>query len=334
MVVPIIMLACFLAFTACGKSSSEVIQWKLATNLPSEGGGPSDWMKQYAEVVKEKTGGRLVITPYWSETLGKFSDELNMIQKGICDINYVTVGVHAAEFPLGTVGDVPFMMPTDRSLPFLNQIFDKYFKKDFKGIHVLFPVWIEGHDFYTKKKPFKTLSDMKGLQIAVPPSPHFVGVVKALGATPVDIPPSEMYGSLERGMVDGGMGGISILIAQKFYEQTKYFTVGELDNGFGVVGVNEESWNKLPDDLKKIIEDLNESQQQKFEKIFQDYIKACESVLTSAGITIDRLSPQDKAKFKAATKPIADAWEKDMIKKGHPEVADLRKDLAKYNSEK
>jgi TRAP-type C4-dicarboxylate transport system substrate-binding protein len=108
------------------------------------------------------------------------------------------------------------------------------------------------------KMPIKKLEDLKGHKIRA------LGllntVVEKLGATPVAIPAPDLYEALNRGVVKGFTGfPLSSVHGFKLEEVTKYF----LDYGYGnylvmMIGFNKDRWNKLPETIKKTIQEVNE----------------------------------------------------------------------------
>jgi TRAP-type transport system periplasmic protein len=81
-------------------------------------------------------------------------------------------------------------------------LFETYFKAEFAGVKVLW-IWVipPGH-VHLAKKPVRVLEDLAGLKLRVG-TPILATMVKALGATPVNIAAPETYNALERGVVDG-----------------------------------------------------------------------------------------------------------------------------------
>ncbi len=84
-------------------------------------------------------------------------------------------------------------------------------------------------------------------------------MLKALGASPLSMPIPEVYQALQKGVVDGAVYPIEGNKAWRFAEVTKYsiacYPVA-YSVGFFVV-MNKKKWNELPNDIKKIIREVN-----------------------------------------------------------------------------
>jgi acyl-coenzyme A synthetase/AMP-(fatty) acid ligase len=79
-------------------------------------------------------------------------------------------------------------------------------------------------------------------------------VVKRLGMVPVSITAPEQYTALERRTIDGILQGPPAITMYKLEEVAKYYFKLPVTTGVTMVTVNNNTWNKLPADIKGIIE--------------------------------------------------------------------------------
>jgi len=101
----------------------------------------------------------------------------------------------------------------------------------------------------------KTLEDMKGLKIRTPSAAQSAQI-EALGATPIDMPANQIYNNLDRGVIDASMIPMSAAIDFKLIEVAKYFTVNApLGRSPFMVCMNKARYDKMPADLKKVIDE-------------------------------------------------------------------------------
>ncbi len=136
------------------------------------------------------------------------------------------------------------------------KVYRKFMKPEYKKVKVL-AIWVgEAPVFMTRNKPIKTLADIKGLKIRTP-SANQSRWLKALGATPVSFPVTQMYRALETGRVDALLVPPSVIRSFKIGEVAKYFTTG-LDAAFGrspfFLVMNKKAWNGLESSHKIIID--------------------------------------------------------------------------------
>ncbi|AYR21101.1 TRAP transporter substrate-binding protein DctP [Alcaligenes faecalis] len=102
------------------------------------------------------------------------------------------------------------------------------------------------YHIYTNKPV--TSADLSGFKLRG--VPVYLSFFREIGATPLQIPPGEVYTALERGVVDGyGWPSVGVM-EMGWHEKTKY----RVEPGFYNVEVgffmNQKSWEKLDEDQK------------------------------------------------------------------------------------
>ena len=84
--------------------------------------------------------------------------------------------------------------------------------------------------------------------------------VKRLGGIPIAMPQSETPEALQKGVVKGVVSSMEILKDFNFAAYTPYATDTNLFVVTFAVVMNQEKWNSLPADVKKIFDDLRREQ--------------------------------------------------------------------------
>lgn len=97
----------------------------------------------------------------------------------------------------------------------------------------------------TTKKPVRVPADLEGLKIRVPDVPMYTASFAALGAKATPIAFSEVYVSLQQGVIDGMENPTGLIRGMKFYEVTKYLTKLPWSNSVNFLVVNKNTFNKL-----------------------------------------------------------------------------------------
>jgi len=101
----------------------------------------------------------------------------------------------------------------------LQEIFQKKTKAEILGWCYNF-----GGRNVLSKAPIHTLAEFRGKKLRVLPSPTFVQTFRLLGATPVPMSFSEIYTSLQTGVIDGLEHDPPTILQSKFYESAKNLT--------------------------------------------------------------------------------------------------------------
>jgi TRAP-type C4-dicarboxylate transport system substrate-binding protein len=320
----IFLLAMVLVFVfATGKFSYaqavKPIELKLSHFMSPMHNLHVDVFAPFAKELEERTKGRVKITIYPGEALGKAKDHYDMVVHGITDIAIFIHGYTAGRFPLTSVIELPIGVPSAKvGSRVIWELYDKYLKPEHPGIKLL-TLWTHGPGhIHMTKKPVKTLEDIKGLRIRSP-GPQQTALLRELGISPLTIPIPELYDSLRRGMADGAVVPFSVVVDFKLFELIKYHTVANLYVMSMGLAMNPKTWESLPPDVQKIVEELSGPRMSEiagasYDKYDQLGIEAAKKVKAE----IFTLSSEEKERWADRIKPLNDKWISDMEAKGLP----------------
>lgn len=272
--------------------------------------------------IQKRSNGRVKVEFYWAESLAKAPDVLDAVSSGLADIGEVVPGYHPAKTPLGTVQTLPFLQVSPGevgaasnyywdNLPAAKAENDKY------GVIHLYSNGVDTYKVFSKK-PVATLADMKGLKARG--YGELNTWTQAAGGSPVAMTFPEIYQGLERGMMDATLHVYSTARAYKWQEVVKYVTEGKLGSvGNQEVVISKKSWDKLPADVQKMINDLARKE---WPAKLQELIMADENnskkVVLDSGVKQVEISNDEWLRWQALAKPIWDKWVDNMNKQGLP----------------
>jgi|CZCB01.1.fsa_nt_gi TRAP-type C4-dicarboxylate transport system substrate-binding protein len=253
--------------------SAESILLKLNTFEPKQSGIPEtdgkDIWEWWAEEVEKRTGGRVEVDVYYSESLVKDTDALGALDSGICDVVQHSSGRIPNRFPIGNAlitgsplayigkyNDLGLKERMEWQVRVLNELQTAGLLKEFDGFKVIFWSPVEPSILFFRNKKVTTLEELEGMRIRVNIAAQKL-VVEKLGATPVAIDTSELYSSVERGLVDGVAITSVPLETWKLGELVKYGVDYGVGGGMMVGLMKEERWNSLPEDIRTVMDELN-----------------------------------------------------------------------------
>lgn len=233
------------------------------------------------EYVERESGGRLLIDIYSDGQLGLDREVIEAVQAGTITMMGCSSAVQANFVPSAAIFDCPFsvnnlkaadMMVTDaRLLSMLGEEFQKAGLKHLFLINGWFRNTSSSHEI---TKP----EDFKGFKIRTMESPFHLALWRALGANPTPLAASELYTSLQQGVVSGQENAYDIACYYSVYEVNKYFSEDCHILAINSYIMNQAFYDGLPEDLKKVIDgavqigyeagtkasnDLNETYRQK-----------------------------------------------------------------------
>ncbi len=275
----------------------------------------------WASDVEKATGGRVKVTIYWSQTLGKAAEQYNTVVKGVADVAYGYQAWAPGRFPLTSGLELPFLFPSGVAAS--RAAWDiysttKYLKAEYEDVKVLGLSAMDPKSIFLGKKPVRSLKDLKGMKIRCQGLVE-TKTIEFLGAVPVAFPITELYTALERGTVDGTLIAAAPIYSFRFDQVLKYATEVGLGCGTFFMVMNRKTWDSLPSDIQKSIDELSGLRISEIGgKVFDMESAEAFKLLTERGIERYRLPPEELKGWKDAVAPIRDWWVAETQAKGLP----------------
>jgi len=241
----------------------DVIEWRIQTMFAAGVDDQkffSEYSQGFCQLVKEMSGGRLIIKPFASGEIVPVTDCLEAVGKGVLEGGLNASAYWSGKIPVAAFAwGLPFSIYGEQSIntylwdyeggivPILREAY-KPFNVHFLG------VGYASDSPLLSKKPVYTFDDYKGLKV------RCIGmaadVLTNVGASITYLPAPEIYTGLETGVIDAAnWGGFNSAVNLGLHEVTDYVLFPAIT---GMVSdeiiINKDAWNALPDDLKKIVE--------------------------------------------------------------------------------
>ncbi|KUK13694.1 MAG: TRAP-type transport system periplasmic protein [bacterium] len=202
--------------------------------------------------------GKIKLNFYHSGTLLKVKELVPGLEAGTADIIFHTTSHTTGSWPIMGGPSLPFIFKSDWDMneklkigqPLFNLIQKVMMEKH--GIVFLAFGAIPSQYLWTAKKPVRTPEDLKGMIIRVGGEAE-AEAIKALGASPVFMPSGELYEALQRGTIDGLVAYPGTIGGRALYEVLKYCTKIPLSAYGRGIYMKKETWDKLPESVKRII---------------------------------------------------------------------------------
>jgi len=312
------------------------IELKVAYHLPPVHVQHKNVLVPWSEELKKRTEGRVTARLYPAELLGKVGEMYDMVLKGTCDVGWLISTYYPGRHPLEEAFHLPFLVPPGAAHPIGKLIRDAVYEKflipyHYKDVKVLWTGRFEPNVLHLAKKPVRTMEDMKGLVIGFPGGKLLPRLITAVGASPEQVTVVDMYTAMERGMIAGQIIPLEAQLAFKLIEVTKYLTMLNLGSGSNFMGMRFETWNKLSTADKKIIDELSIWAADLQGKAWKGATEHTISVCKQRGIEFIELSPEERARWIEAAKPVEEEWVKGVEARGLParELYNMIKQMAK-----
>lgn len=230
---------------------------KLSHFLPAGHGMHRDWFVPWGEELAKRTNGKVKVTVFPAgSAFGNPARQLEQAVSGVVDVAHGLRGVPAGRFPRMGMIEFPFLVETANAASrTLWDMYPKHFAQEFPdSVKVLA---LHAHNaglIHTREKQVKTMDDLKGLRIRSP-SPQINAMLQQLGATPVGLPPGEVYENLQRGVIDGAVFPWDPINSFRLFEVTRYHLDARSYTASFYFIMNKRKYDSLPADVRKAIDD-------------------------------------------------------------------------------
>lgn len=173
--------------------------------------------------------------------------------------------------------------------------------------------WHNGLKVMSANKPLRDPADARGLKFRVQASAVLEEQFKAVRANPRKMSFAEVYQGLQTGVVNGTENTWSNYYSQKVHEVQKYLT--ESDHGLidYMVITNTKFWKGLPDDVRSELEKVMAKVSVEVNKQADELNRTAKEDIAKAGTTeIIELTPQQRAEWREAMRPVWQKFEKEI----------------------
>ncbi|MFO7783328.1 MAG: TRAP transporter substrate-binding protein [Thermodesulfobacteriota bacterium] len=301
-------------------------------NFPPAPTFPCVQMERWKKEVEERTNGKVSINTFPGGTLLDAKNMMDGVLAGQADIGNLCMAYQPGRFTITNATALPLGIPNARvgSLV-LWDLYEKYQPEAFSKVKVL-AMFTTAPSNIMSRNPIRTLEDMRGVDLRA--SGGAGKILSAWGANLVGMPQSETPEALQKGVVDGLFSSLEVMKDFKYAELCRYVTMTtSAIYPFSVV-MNMDAWNKLPDDVKKVFDDLRVEQSEWTGNYMDNHVN--ESMAWSKethNVEVIELDAAEKARWDEKMEPIIDDWIKDAEDKGIPGkeiVEDIKALTKKY----
>jgi len=289
-------------------------------------------VEKFAELVEEKSGGKITVKPFPGGVLGPDLQTVSAMQGGTIDLTVMNASLLAGNVKEMAVLDFPFLFNSSEEAyavvdgPIGQKLFDKLPEKGLVGL-AYFDLGFR--QMNNAERPIEKAEDLEGLKMRVIPTPIYIDFMNAIGANAVPMPFTETYTALETGAVDGMTNPLLNITDMKFYEVTDYLTITNHMYNPQAVIMSKITWDKLSDDEKKIMQEAAKEATDYQRQVTQEANAEALEQLEEEGMEVTELPPEEIAKLKEKAKPVIEKYTQDV---GPEFVAELMAEIEKVRA--
>lgn len=301
----ILALAAGAGLTAPAQAAE--FELKVSTMFPSTHFVQTLALEPWAEAIEERTNGRVNFTFFAAgSSMGDATRQFDQARSGVVDVSVGIPAIPRGRHPRSVLIELPFTVPdSEVGTCALMKVQDEV-KPDFPGTHILYLTVTEPSAAHTKER-IESLDDLEGMRVRTP-TPAITAMLEEIGATPVGMPPTEIYESVERGVVDGNIMPWGPVGAFKLWEVLGY----HLDAGINPVAMyillNQERYDSLPEDIRQIIDETSTEFFSNWGRWWKETDQEAIEAAKANGNEIIPMSDEARAEWKERLQPVIDNY--------------------------
>jgi TRAP-type C4-dicarboxylate transport system substrate-binding protein len=322
----VLVLAFFLLISGPSLQSSlaaeKTITLKAVSAFP-QNNRMNDALWMFQKKVKEKSRGGLEIV--WGggpEAIPTFQ-LVEAIRNGVIDLAWTAHTFNVSQLPVAEGAKLSKLMPWDERKKGIHDLYQSAYQKKLNAYYLGRGTPGLTYNLYTTV-PVKSIGDFKGMTIRV--TPAYRVFVEALGAAPVTTDPGEVFGALQRKMVQG-YGWPSLGISDFGWDEVTKFVIEPAFYQVDVMTlVHIQAWNKLPKEMQDALNASIQEVEREASEHFARLISQDREKIKKKGVQEVRLSGEEAEKY---LQTAYEASWKEVLKKDQTSGSQLRELLGK-----
>lgn len=270
--------------------------------------------QKFADLVAQKSGGRMKVSVYPGAVLGGDPQNLAAIRGGTLDFTSMATGLLAGIDKQFMVFDFPFLFNNAQEAyalsdgPVGQRLLAGLAEHGVVGLGI----WDLGfRNMTNSRRPIAKVEDLQGLKVRVIASPIYLDMFKTLGANPVPMTFGEVYGALESKAIDGQDNPVGVIESAKFAEVQKYMSLTRhVYTGMPFL-MSKKTWDSMSAAERKVITDAANEAKDEERKLSQaKELQAIDGLRKS--MQVNDVTPAELARLRQHVAPVVDRFAREV----------------------
>jgi len=244
------------ALVVAGAGSALAVETLRFSHTDNPGGSRQAAAELFAEKVAEYTDGRYEVQIFPSGQLANDPKAIELLQLGGIDFTVSATGSYATHLPSLNLTAMPFLVDTyeqgwelyDNSA-WLQGEFEKLPEKGFRVLST----WEAGFRSFTTNEPLASPTDAESMKMRVFPNDMIRWSMEAIGFQTVVMPITDVYLSIQQGIVNGQENPVDTINSLRFYEVAPHITLTRHVYSPLPLTIAEKTWQSFSDEDKEAI---------------------------------------------------------------------------------
>ena len=245
-----------LALGAAAPAAAQTYSLRFSTSQVNPNEPVVKVMHAFADRVKERSAGRIMLNIFTGDQLGPQKKVNEMIKGGARVLSVTDYGQLSQFVPdLGILaGPYLYGNPDEAKKLFASDVYKEMATRlEQQGMKLIVTDGLFGVRHLLGSKPVRTPADLAGMTLRVPPSPIMLETFTALGARPTALPWGEVYNALQTNVVDAAEANYGSLVGSKLYEVRKVVSTTAHQTMYVAMVTSTDFFKSLPPDLQTVL---------------------------------------------------------------------------------
>lgn len=240
--------------------SDEIYNWDFFFSLPQTY-TRNEGLLAFVDNIKERTDGRVNISVYSAGELPYTGTEaIDICAAGTVQMSDANTANIAGSSKTGSICTYPFLASDWASFHKMMDTITPYFSEEMsaRGIHVLFFMPDSLQYMFGMGNSLESWKDMKGRSMRGQNS-YMQEFASLVGSNSVSITSNEIATAISKGVIDSFVTSSMTTESSAYYEFIDWANTTPFSCNGSFIMVNQNAWDSLPEEYRKIIEEEGEA---------------------------------------------------------------------------
>ncbi len=274
-----------LAATLLCSLPAYAVTLKIATVTPENSAWMQD-MRASADLIKERTDGRVIIKYYGGGVMGNDTKVLGRIRIGSLQGGAFTPTALSSQYPDLNLYGLPLIFDSEEEAAYVRERLDDKLRQGLEDAgFVNFGFAAGGFAVLMSNTPVDELTDLKGKKVWVPEGDSIsYASMEALSLSPVTLPLTDVLTGLQTGLIDiVAMSPVGALVLQ-WHTKVRYVTELPLVYTMGFMAVDKRAFDKISAADQAIVREVMDATYRNFDTENLAFNRDARDALIESGI--------------------------------------------------
>jgi TRAP-type C4-dicarboxylate transport system substrate-binding protein len=236
-------------------ASPAMAEIRVSSFEPQQGFYSARVLAPWIEEMNPQLSAGAQMRLYPGAILGAATAQYDLVRNGAADIALVVPGYTPGVFPKTSIGEIPFI--ADNAVELTNMLMTMYeeglISSEYEDFKLVGLFTTPAYNYITPKEGVLSPEQVKGMRIRAPSA--YVGrLIGELGASSINLPATEVYEGLERGIVDATLWNLNAMTTFRLHEPARYFTNLNMTMTPMLVLMNKNTYERLSAEDKAVLD--------------------------------------------------------------------------------